>query len=328
MELGADDRITEVPISYNWQGALTAKHSREYDPRADHEFPLRDVINPVGRVDARYADPSTGGVAPNVRVESVRAAMGSRQLINHLSAAGMTISSADLNRSMALLNENIQNEMERLIGNSRGQQRVRQPLIQGVRLSNNDPSLEEHERAALAGQWDLRVVAQSNGSPLQFLGIYAGSVMRSDADVRYMEENETEHSRYALQASSSFRTQTAAYGTAPYGNSTALANVALRPLSETQGIPEYDEARINSMFLEFDVRLTGANGKTYTETLAVLVGLPNLFGPNNPHRRVLVNLRDSFLDQIQNELQPSSSDRARRAERRQRATTPPIKEEQ
>jgi hypothetical protein len=141
-------------------------------------------------------------------------------------------------------------------------------------LSNNDPSLEEHERAALAGQWDLRVVTPSNGMHLQFLGIYAGPVSRSDADEDYLERHEPDHPRYALQASSSSRTQTTSYGTAAYGNNTALANAALHPLSDTRGIPEYDEARINSMFLEFDVRMTGPNGNSHTETIAVLVGLP------------------------------------------------------
>jgi hypothetical protein len=92
-------------------------------------------------------------------------------------------------------------------------------------------------------------------------------------------------------------------------NSMVFANTALK--ADGRG---YDEDRINTLYLPFNVPMTDKANKPVTVPVIALVGLPNLYDAQaNPHRHVLVDYGDDHAlvrtptpppDEMEDELVP------------------------
>jgi hypothetical protein len=281
-------------------------------PWLDHEFPMRDGSAPLHKVHPDFAGKPHYDKDKNefrylhedVELTAVELADSSRDL----AVKGVKVT----REALARLREDVENELRRLMHNSRPQaQRQGRPARAQVRrLTHGD--VASHE-SMLVGQYGLFATAASaKASAGQILGIYMGALLRGEADEARAQASHPGYQRYLLDASGSRGSggQVSTYSADGSANSTAFANTALKPFQSGQR-PSYDEDRINAAFINYRVTMTDNQKRPHTEHIAALVGRENL----TAGEQILVNYGHKFPDQF---IGPSA-----REQRAQRRAAPP-----
>ena len=332
------DQTQWKPIFDANHAVIIVHHPMEPDSRMDDEFPLRNSTDPVNRVDPHYAD-ANGRVHPKVQLRTVQSGLNVNQFTSRVNSALQQSGSRRMNRNeinaaISGVVADVHSEMTRLIENSKAAGgRAPDPpprRIEPRRLGPND--VEGAHESMLVGQYGLIALEPSNPEDVpvptlrngRILGIFMGGVVRGETEEEQVAATHPGYQRYLQDAASSRGTgnKVTTYSADGSANSTGFANTALLPPGRSAG-PAFDMARINALFLPFETRMKDRNGKDRTEVIPVLVGLDNLFGPNNPGRHVLPIYGDEFLPQL---AAPSARDQ--RAQGRTRPTGPaPIKSE-
>jgi len=264
--------------------AVVVSHAMEPDDAMDHVFPYRDPDDPLGRVHARFAR-DDGSVHPKVAVseDAIRLGAGGRYLEQMVAEGDWRVSMTkpELETAIAGLKRSVRAEMERLIASKAPEQ----PRCTVQRLREEE--LLEHEKVLAHGH-GLKApeVRDATLQPTlrngRILGIYAG-VLTENADQHnaYVDLHPGAD-EYDMEPRRRSQWRVSALGAA---NSMAYANTALKADK-----PEYDDARINAMYIPFEVPMIDKDGRKIRLPVVALVGLDNLYdAQSNPHRHVLAH---------------------------------------
>jgi hypothetical protein len=262
------------------------------NPAMDNVFPIRDPRNP-GRPHPAYAD--THGNIGQSRVGEVSIGRGfitylkefsEQERLNPPSERRLNLSNSKVRSAINLLQENVQRELSRMLL----KQAQARPVVSARVLTDTD--VLPHEKP-LIGQHGLFIHPKlpstdrptlSNG---KILGIYAGARLETDEDydVNKATYGEEEFERYSLATAINAVTYSPLGG----ANSMAFANTALDPDSIE---PAYDEKRLNTTFIPFNVQMTDREGVARKEAVLAMVAFDNL------QEQILVDYGDAYLKQF------------------------------
>jgi hypothetical protein len=176
--------------------------------------------------------------------------------------------------------------------------------------------VQDHEQA-LIGQYGLFVPRPSDRSEYptlsngRILGFYTGALLENERQREQAKATHPDSDHYGMDLtrpaqpkrrgrtdwSGSRRPTPVTYSALGFANSMAFANTALRRPDPDNPSPAYDQERINTLFVPFDVVLTDKRGQPRKETVVALAALDNLFpeGDDRPHAQVLADYGDAYL---------------------------------
>jgi hypothetical protein len=265
-------------------------------PAMEAAFPFRDPKDPLARVHPRFADES-GAVAAKVSVTQASLATGYRTYLKQLAAsdahgrlAGM--SAAQVKAAMDSMENDVLAEMIRLIAGEMPEV----PRIEPKLLGTQD--VQAHEQV-LIGRYGLNAVevppeeqpTLRNG---RILGLYLGALVEDDDALADYHRDHPQALAYEMDVTKRSG-QLVAVSALGAANATAFANTAIKAGTEA---PEYDHARINAVFIPFDLSMTDKDGRRSAQTIMALVALDNLYASDNPDRQVRVDYGDKYLEQF------------------------------
>ncbi|MEV4315105.1 hypothetical protein [Actinocrispum sp. NPDC049592] len=279
-------------------------------PAMDRAFPWRSPRDPMNRVYEPFAD-ADGRVHPEVvaRADEITATMLRHRTTLKAIARDPedhrlpdTVTNAQLEAVWPVLDASVAAEIRRL---TRGED-LKTPVVRIDRVKSEH--VPEHEQV-LVGQWGLffatwppsrskrRRPSLLNG---QILGMYMGAVLDDPEALEYWEEVYETYPAYTLSlgADTRYESTMAAEGAA---NAAVFANTATKVVKKRNGGQKLaiDEDRVNSMFLEFVVRMPVPGGGVKAQTIGAVVALENAFDQKtNPYGVVVVGYGDDYLPNL------------------------------
>lgn len=212
-----------------------------------------------------------------------------------------TVTNKQLEAVWPVLEASVTAEIRRL---TRGQA-LKSPPVRIARVEREH--VPDHE-LSLVGQWGLflakwppnRLVHRRpsllNG---QILGVYMGAVLDDPEDLLHWEDTYDRYPAYALGLGDGTRYESL-MGAEGAANAAVFANTATR-LVKRPGRQEFaiDEDRVNSLFLEFLVRVPLPAGGFRAQPIGAVVALENAFDEKvNPYGSVLVSYGDTYLPNL------------------------------
>ncbi|MEU3771591.1 hypothetical protein AB0E55_41585, partial [Amycolatopsis keratiniphila] len=285
------------------QMTRVVEHALRWEPELgmDYRFPWRDAADPVNRVFEPFAD-DAGRVHPAVLagLDQVTAKMaGSKQLLKSMAASpeyphltGMS------SKDMQELWPRLERDVAEMVKSLALEDPERGPEPGAVPLRMEEEHLPEHERVFLVGKWGLRLAkAPAELAPEErmsvrngrVVGLYLGAVLTNEATARTWQETYRLYPSYHMDLTSWVGYTMTAEGAA---NAIAFANTALM-----NGEIDYDQSRINAIFVPFEVRIPDKTGKLKKMMISAMVALDNAFDPvGNPYGILTVDYGPLYLD--------------------------------
>jgi hypothetical protein len=280
-------------------------------PAMDRAFPWRSVCDPMNRVYEPFAD-AAGKLHPRVvaRADEITATMLRNKATLKAIARDPddhrlpdTVTNSQLEAVWPVLEQSVTAEIRRL---TRGKALKSPP----VRIARVEPEhVPDHEQS-LVGQWGLfltkwppnrsvgRRPSLLNG---QILGVYMGAVLDDPEDLLHWEDTYERYPAYALGLGEGTRYESL-MGAEGAANAAVFANTATKLVDRPKGYGQelaIDEERVNSLFLEFLVRVPLPGGGLRAQPIGVVVALENAFDEEtNPYGSVIVSYGDSYLPNL------------------------------
>ncbi|MFD1046027.1 hypothetical protein ACFQ1S_10860 [Kibdelosporangium lantanae] len=280
-------------------------------PALEKAFPWRSACDPMNRVYEPYAD-TNGRLHPAVvaRADEITATMLRNKATLKAIARDPddhripdTVTNRQLEAVWPVLEASVSAEIRRL---TRGQA-LKSPPVRIARVEREH--VPEHEES-LIGQWGLyftkwppnrskaRRPSLLNG---QILGVYMGAVLDDPEDLLHWEDTYERYPAYALGLGEGTRYESL-MGAEGAANAAVFANTATKLVDRRKGWGKefaIDEDRVNSLFLEFLVRVPLPAGGLRAQVIGAVVALENAFDPKaNPHGSVIVSYGDAYLPNL------------------------------
>lgn len=296
------DRLSPPEGAHTESGAsAAAASSPELKPDVDDLFAIRATDRP-DRIHPLYAAECGTKVAEKVEVTAVKMTGYSQFFLFGLAQKERTargnqrinMTKKEVRFAISKLEATVLSELKRTGAGESRKKQDRDYFIRPV----NESDVEPHE-AFLIGQDGLfvRQDLQDDKQPIlkngNILGIYAGAYLRNDTELDHhtkMHKGALEVDRYRIEIPGTADAPKVSVSGVEGASSMAFANTALTIKSQ------YDESRINAVFVAFEVELTDKNGQPRKELVTAIVGLDNLTG------HVCVDYGPGFPQQIREEI--------------------------
>lgn len=278
-------------------------------PALEKAFPWRSACDPVNRAYEPFAD-ADGRVHPRVvaRADEITATMMRNKATlkaiardPHDHRLPDTVTNGQLAAVWPVLEASVAAEIRRL---TRGQA-LKSPPVRIARVEREH--VPEHEQS-LVGQWGLFLAkwppnrsASRRPSLLngQILGVYMGAVLDDPEDLLHWEDTYERYPAYALGLGEGTRHESL-MGAEGAANAVVFANTATKLVNRRGGRKfAIDEERVNSLFLEFLVRVPLPAGGFRPQVIGAVVALENAFDEKtNPYGSVIVSYGDAYLPNL------------------------------